>query len=174
MIACIIDIDGTLADASHRKHHIEKEVPDWEAFSQRSLVEQDPPQPGAKEALDHFRKMGYYVCFLTGRNEKYRASTEAWLNKHMGRKNPRNEVVYMRTEEWKDTPASQYKESQVKKLQEIFSDPEVGSYPLFFFEDDPFVARMYRKYGTVFKAPECWQLMAYAALDHEIEPVKRY
>jgi hydroxymethylpyrimidine pyrophosphatase-like HAD family hydrolase len=171
MIVCVIDIDGTLADASHRIHHIEKEPPDWDAFGHPELVKQDVPQPGAKVVLDRFRKLGYHVCFLTGRNEKHRKATEEWVNSHMGRKDYRNEVIYMRPQEQANTPASVYKEKQINNLKYIYEEMQ----PQFlFFEDDPFVARMYQKYGTVFKAPECWSIILHAAPDHEVEPVKRY
>lgn len=173
MIACIVDIDGTLANAAHRIHYIQNEKPDWDMFSHPDLLRLDTPQPGAREALDHFREMGYHVCFLTGRNEKYRKETEHWLNTHMGRKRPQNEVVYMRGGADKDVAASVYKERQVSKLQYIFED-EDNPCSLLFFEDDPFVCNMYRKYGTVFKAPECWPLIIHGAADHEVEPVKRY
>lgn len=77
----IFDIDGTLADATHRLHHIlGKEKKDWDAWD----AETDGDSPivpivGILQALyDH----GHYIMLLTGRNERVREQTEKWLADH--------------------------------------------------------------------------------------------
>lgn len=77
----IFDIDGTLADATHRLHHIlGKEKKDWDAWD----AETDGDTPivpivGILQALyDH----GHKIMLLTGRNERVRELTEQWLEDH--------------------------------------------------------------------------------------------
>ncbi|HEY8544899.1 MAG TPA: hypothetical protein VIL36_07620 [Acidimicrobiales bacterium] len=75
----VIDIDGVVADVRHRLHHIEGRRKDWDAFF-AAAVDDPPHLEGVnlvgKLAADHD------VLFLTGRPERLRADTEAWLERH--------------------------------------------------------------------------------------------
>lgn len=77
----IFDIDGTLADATHRLHHIlGKEVKDWDAWDADTDADTPiVPIVGILQALwDH----GHEIMLLTGRNERVRELTEKWLRDH--------------------------------------------------------------------------------------------
>ncbi len=165
---CIVDIDGTCSNGSHRLHHILVEKPDWVSFMDPALMAEDSPYPYAREGLNYLRSHGYTIVFLTGRNERHRAVTEAWLNKHMDRQ-MLDEYVLMRGKPYENTAASEYKEAQLLHLKNDYKF--IGTYT--FFEDDPFVARMYRKYGVVHQAPECWVSMNFGVHD-DVEPLWRY
>lgn len=75
----IVDIDGVLADATHREHHLAGRPKDWAAFF--AEVGADAPMPsgiGRVEAL----ATDYGVVLLTGRPESCRATTLEWLGRH--------------------------------------------------------------------------------------------
>jgi hypothetical protein len=78
----VLDIDGVLADVRHRLGHLDRSPgrrPDWDAFF--AAAEADPPLPeglavAARLALDHD------VVYVSGRPERLREVTEAWLAHH--------------------------------------------------------------------------------------------
>jgi hypothetical protein len=78
MIA-VVDIDGVLADAGHRQHYVESLPKDWDAFF--AAVGDDAPIP-AGLALVRDLAMAHRVVLLSGRPERTRADTEAWLARH--------------------------------------------------------------------------------------------
>ena len=75
MIA-VFDIDGVLADASNRQHHVERRPKDWDAFF--AEVGEDPH---IEHGLARLREVGeqHEVVLLSGRPESTRADTESWL-----------------------------------------------------------------------------------------------
>jgi hypothetical protein len=78
MIA-VVDIDGVLADAGHRQHHVESSPKDWDAFF--AAVGDDAPIP-AGLGLVRDLATDHRVVLLSGRPERTRADTEAWLDRH--------------------------------------------------------------------------------------------
>ena len=87
MKSVIFDIDGTLADASHRLHYI---VPaedtfsefkkDWDNFLDQA--KNDAPKWDIINILNIYYKAGYIIVLCTGRKESNRADTEHWLARH--------------------------------------------------------------------------------------------
>lgn len=78
MIA-VVDIDGVLADAGHRQHHVDRAPKDWDAFF--AAVGDDAPIPTGL-ALVRDLATDHRVVLLSGRPERTRADTEAWLSRH--------------------------------------------------------------------------------------------
>ena len=75
----VFDLDGTLADVRHRLRHIAHRPKDWDAFF--AAAPADPPLPtGVALARESARDCE--VVYLTGRPERCRADTEAWLRRH--------------------------------------------------------------------------------------------
>lgn len=78
-MAVIFDIDGTLADLTHRRHYVQTKPANWEAFrlaaDRDTLIE---PVAVAQRALLQTNNM--ILC--TGRMEKERELTERWLLRH--------------------------------------------------------------------------------------------
>jgi DUF1365 family protein len=74
----VIDIDGVLADATHREHHLEGSR-DWAAFF--DAAEDDLPIEQGRRRLEAALAADS-VTLLTGRPERLRALTEAWLAAH--------------------------------------------------------------------------------------------
>ena len=72
----VIDIDGVLADVGHRLHFLRRRPKDWNGFF--SAARTDPPHPEGL-ALAAELASGHEIVLLTGRPERCRADTEAWL-----------------------------------------------------------------------------------------------
>jgi hypothetical protein len=82
----VCDIDGVLADCSHRLHHIEKEPPDWEAFF--AECPDDKPIPEGLVLLNYLTERWPVsdlsianTYLVTGRGERWRAQTVEWLER---------------------------------------------------------------------------------------------
>ncbi len=77
MILC--DLDGTLADCSHRRHHVENKPKNWDAFY--AGVGDDAVHEPVAEVLHRMaaEPLYYKVLFITGRPERCRADTVRWL-----------------------------------------------------------------------------------------------
>ncbi len=73
----IFDIDGTLADNSHRVHYILKADKDWAAYNQ--ACGKDTPVKPVIAVLNCLYRRGHKILFWTGREETIREQTERWL-----------------------------------------------------------------------------------------------
>ena len=72
----VFDIDGVLADVSHRVHFLEQRVQDWRSFFAEAV--HDPALvDGVALALEAARECE--VVYLTGRPERCRSDTLQWL-----------------------------------------------------------------------------------------------
>jgi FMN phosphatase YigB (HAD superfamily) len=76
----IVDLDGTLCNADHRRHFVESEKKDWNGFYEN--MTHDEPNEWCLEIMDRFKASE--IVFVTGRPEKYRDITKAWLTKKCG------------------------------------------------------------------------------------------
>ncbi|AUH39225.1 hypothetical protein CXR04_02245 [Streptomyces sp. CMB-StM0423] len=75
----MFDLDGTLTDTRHRLHHLQSSPKDWDGFFR--AAPQDPPLPeGVALALQWAENCE--VCYVTGRPERTRRDTVAWLAAH--------------------------------------------------------------------------------------------
>ena len=78
---CIVyDIDGTLADASHRRHFVGGEKKDWQQFLKAS-AEDKLVQSAADMWAEHVRE-GYVIIVMSGRPAWLAETTRLWLAKH--------------------------------------------------------------------------------------------
>jgi len=77
----VFDIDGTLADISHRLHFIEGKNPDWEKF--KTNHENDEPIKTQWLLLKTLYQSGREIMFITGRSENERHATFSWLQRMM-------------------------------------------------------------------------------------------
>ncbi len=75
----ICDIDGTIADASHRLHHIKQEPKNWDLF--HDGVDRDTPHRDIRRLLKQVEPIADIV-YLTGRMERTRSPTLQWLTVH--------------------------------------------------------------------------------------------
>ncbi|MEW6737205.1 MAG: HAD family acid phosphatase [Acidobacteriota bacterium] len=73
----IFDIDGTLADISQRRYHLEKYPQDWDAFFQD--MKQDKAIVPMVRLCNTLYQAGFKIVLCTGRPAKYQSETIAWL-----------------------------------------------------------------------------------------------
>lgn len=73
----IIDIDGTIADCSHRLHYLDEKPPNWDAFFAAMI--DDTPIKGMADLLN---SLDLCIIYITGRPDSYYDVTVKWLEKH--------------------------------------------------------------------------------------------
>lgn len=129
----IFDIDGTLADCSHRLHHIQKTPKDWDGFFGDCHL--DAPHPhiiGLAKDL-HARSI---VVFVSGRSDQCREQTENWLLNHGLPSGP----LYMRK-------AGDHRDDDTIKI-EILAELRVDGFdPIMAFDDRNRVVKAWRSAG---------------------------
>ena len=156
----VFDIDGVLADCSHRLHYIQGENKDYDKFyskeelwkdkvlkSGQTLVhaldrsiDKDAKNKFFNEEIGEFSRIR--IAFITGRNESCKLATTKWLwdniseytlHLHM---RPKNDY----------RPAHEVKKDLIEK--------HIGfENILFAFDDDDQVNEMYKKRGIVCYKP---------------------
>ena len=138
--AYIFDIDGTLADCTHRLGYILKDKKDWDIFHRSA--DKDTPIRETIECAKALKRIGYEILIVTGRPESSRIITRQWLLE--------NGIdfsgLYMR-EEWNHVPDFILKkdiyENEIRDKYEILG----------VFEDRKSVVEMWRSLGL-----RCYQV----------------
>lgn len=93
ILCAIVDIDGTLADCHHRRHHVEKTPKDWDSFFDHKLIMRDKLIKPVWEVVMALHER-FPILYCSGRRENERSITEKWLYKHGLWNHPRK--LYMR------------------------------------------------------------------------------
>lgn len=130
----IFDIDGTLADISHRRHYVEKKPKDWDAFF-RSMPQDKAINPIVR-LCNILYTSGLKILLCSGRSEEYRSETVQWLAE--------NGVNYHELILRRDGD----RRSDVVVKREMLSDLD-RSKILFVVEDRSGVVQMWRSEGLV-------------------------
>lgn len=134
----IFDIDGTLADATHRRHHLDKTPRDWDSFFAEQV--EDTAIAPVATVFNALKNMGrtHSIIFMTARPANYRRQTVDWLRakSFWGR----DTALYMRKEN------DRRDDDIVKRelLQECRAD---GYNPKMAFEDRLRVCRVWEEEG---------------------------
>lgn len=75
----VLDIDGVLTDVRHRLHFVASQPKRWDAFF--AAAPKDPPlEVGVRFARE--AASSHEIVYLTGRPERTRGDTIAWLRQH--------------------------------------------------------------------------------------------
>ena len=154
------DIDGVLADCSHRLHYIQGDDKDYDKFYSDEEILKDKVLKNGKTLFNaiersisedcrneyYYDKTGEFskvrIVFITGRNESCYTATEKWLWDNII-----NTAVsiYMRPENYY-RPAHEVKKDLIEK--------HIGfENILFAFDDDNQVDEMYKKHGVMCYKP---------------------
>lgn len=80
MKAVIFDIDGTIADLSHRLHFIKQEKKDYRSF--HDACDKDLPIEPIIDLVFDMHARGYSILFVSGRTDRIRDKTEEWLRRY--------------------------------------------------------------------------------------------
>lgn len=104
----VMDIDGVIADVRHRLHHVQSRPKDWDAFFAAA-----PDDAVLDDGLSRARELAgdCALVYLTGRPERCRDDTDAWLVRH---EFPPGELI-MRSDTDR-RPARLFKIGQVQRL----------------------------------------------------------
>lgn len=78
MKAVILDIDNTVADASHRDHFISGRKKDWDSYL--AACKDDTPNGPLIRAVQAMAGSGFKIFIVTGRSEVTMTETVNWLN----------------------------------------------------------------------------------------------
>ena len=76
----IVDIDGVLADCTHRLHHILGEEKNWHEFD--LLTPYDEPIEETIFIINMLSRQGFRIILMTGRGERVYEETRTWLEYH--------------------------------------------------------------------------------------------
>ncbi len=76
----VFDIDGVLADVRHRLRYVKDHPKDWDLFFGKA--EDDPVLDEGLEMVTEARESGLHVVYSTGRPDRCRQATVAWLDAH--------------------------------------------------------------------------------------------
>ena len=143
MSRCIImDIDGTLADASHRLHLLpskrrDESKPPSEAWREFYLASEHDGVIEEIRILNNKLAEEYPVFLCTGRSDTDKALTLKWLRRHDIRWNG----IYMRK-------SGDHRPDTVVKKEMLDQIRSNGFEPLFAVEDRAGVTKMWRDNGV--------------------------
>lgn len=129
----LFDLDGTLADGSHRIHHILSQPKDWDSYFSR--LEDDDLIVHVAEVCKAIAET-YDVVYVTGRPEEYREPTRRWMRRHHLPSGP----LYMR-------PAGDRRNDDVVKIEILGRLRDDGYEVLMAFDDRSRVVRAWRQAG---------------------------
>jgi hypothetical protein len=77
----IFDLDGTVADCSHRLHHIQGDKKDWSSFF--AACRSDTPISDVLCVMGALSAK-YQIWIVSGRSDECREQTREWLSEHVG------------------------------------------------------------------------------------------
>jgi phosphoglycolate phosphatase-like HAD superfamily hydrolase len=132
----VFDLDGTLADCSHRLHHIQNGKKDWKAFFAACF--DDKP---IEHMVDLFKDLcshhGNLMIVCSGRSDITKADTDDWLTKH----DLIYDYLFMREE-------GDHRPDDVVKLEMLTKLRVIGIEPTMVFDDRNSVVNMWREAGV--------------------------
>jgi phosphoglycolate phosphatase-like HAD superfamily hydrolase len=133
----VFDLDGTLADIEHRLSYVRTKPKNWRAFD-AGIPNDSVNQPVAIVFWSLAATYNHDIILASGRNERSRAATEAWLRSNglVGW-----DKLYMRK-------ADDYRSDDIIKneiIDQIVAD--YGKLPDMWFDDRPRVVRAVRARG---------------------------
>jgi len=130
MKCVIFDMDGTLANVEHRRHHLQKDKPDLKSWNKE--IANDTPNEHICELACLYHRQGYKIIVCSGRFEEYRGITKIQLYDWI-----HYEALYMR----KDGDYRSDVDVKQDMLNAIISQ---GYKPVISFDDRDKVVKMWR------------------------------
>jgi FMN phosphatase YigB (HAD superfamily) len=145
----IVDIDGTVADLTHRRKYVDGTLgkkKDWPSF--HAGMTHDTPHADIIALVQHFasvrqgRGYAHKITFVTGRHEAYRNATLSWLSAHVPL--PNSFAMYMRIDGDYRSDDIVKEEIYLKALHPLGVTPETTAFVL---DDRDRVVHMWRRHG---------------------------
>jgi predicted kinase len=128
----LCDIDGTLADGTHREKHIEGSRKDWKTYF--SLLSEDAPIDIVTSWVTELFGSDHIICLVSGRPDTYQHETIRWLKKH----EIPYDYLFMRRGNDK-RPDTEVK----KEILDLLPKDQIK----FVIDDRPSVVRMWKEQG---------------------------
>lgn len=136
----ICDLDGTLADCTHRQHHVQGEgKKDWKAFF--AGMDKDTLNKNLNSVLEHLWITGHDVWFVSARPDNYRDVTEKWLFEKAGWELTESTRLIMRK-------AGDFRADTIVKKEILDQIRAEGVEILIAFDDRKSVVDMWRENGV--------------------------
>ena len=133
----IVDIDGTIADCTHRLHWIQSKPKNWKAFF--SQLEDDAPIMPVIQIVKSLYFTGHRIIFVSARNEECREGSEKWIAKHVG---IIPKILLMRKN-------NDHRDDSIVKKEILDKLREDGYDPVIAFDDRKRVCDMWRENGII-------------------------
>ena len=152
--AIIVDIDGTLANAAHRIHHIKKQPKDWQSFFDEAV--KDEPFKWCVELVLAMART-HEILFVTGRGEEDREQTLNWLMENVPIWENSNTGLYCLNMNLFMRPAgSRDQDFDVKRR--VYRERIQDKYDILFaLEDRGRVTKMWRELGLTCLQCSDWE-----------------
>jgi phosphoglycolate phosphatase-like HAD superfamily hydrolase len=133
----IFDVDGTIADVEHRRHHVNgTSKKNWKAFKQETV--NDTPIQWVCDIAKRHIALGDSVAFFSARNESQRDVTEKQISEWIGHG---HKGVFLR-------PDGDFRCDAEFKLELANKFEELGGKIDLVFDDRNKVVDMWRSRGT--------------------------
>jgi len=130
----IVDIDGTIANADWRQHHLLVKPKNWTGFWKD--MENDGPHTDIIWLVKQLHSTGNRIIMCTGRQEQHREPTTKWLDKY---EIPYS-AIYMRE-------TGDHRDDSIVKVELINRIREDGYDPYLVLEDRNRVVKAFRDIG---------------------------
>ena len=140
MKCVIFDIDGTLADCSHRIHHIKKQPKDWDSFF-AELANDKPIDHVVELARMYQAALPDGIVFVSGRPERTRGDTMKWLREHKIHNGYSKLRLYMRAD-------GDRRDDDIVKFEILTRMRGQGLFPAMAFDDRDRIVKMWRANGV--------------------------
>lgn len=131
----VFDLDGTLADCNHRKHHIDGTDDGWRRFFAACL--DDKPIRHVIDLLKNLLAAGHRIEIWSGRSMEVKVETRIWLVRH---DIDPDLLTKMR-------PIDEICQDDFLKLQFLRQSVYEGGIPDIVFDDRDQVVAMWRREG---------------------------
>ena len=138
MRCVVFDIDGTLADLTHRRHFVATKPKNWPAF-ERGLLNDTVFSDIVELLLMHYT-VGTPIVLASGRGAQSRADTEKWLRESAGLEG-KYQKLYMRAE-------GDYRADDIVKAELLAQMRNEGYHPYLAYDDRDRVVKMWRENGV--------------------------
>tara|TARA_Y100000310_G_C20688757_1_gene820826 strand:- start:2995 stop:3441 length:447 start_codon:yes stop_codon:yes gene_type:complete len=132
----ILDMDGTLVDIQHRRHHVTNGSHNWKAFEDPDVVAKDTINESVAHVVKSLISTGNRCIVFSGRKEHLRAATEDQLQA------AGIDPSYLILRDQKDN-----RPDHLIKKDFLSLARQRGFNPIFAIDDRPQVVRMWREEG---------------------------
>lgn len=129
------DIDGTIADATHRLHYIQNRPKNWKMFFQTMI--DDAVHYDIVDLLKMFNRQGDTIVLCSGRPDEWRELTREWLARH----DIPFHALYMRKK-------GDYRDDSIVKVELLHKMRDDGLSPFLAFDDRTRVVKALRAAGV--------------------------